>query len=107
MILHIDVPPLQTKELQDQSPTESSTIVRQRVMKAYDKQMLRQQCLNQALSPNFARTICSLDENSAKKSSKWLNSDLIFSIAPIIVCYVGNAPLRIWQKVKLSQAHLN
>lgn len=64
--LHIDVPPLQTKELQDQSPTESSTIVRQRVMKAYDKQMLRQQCLNQALSPNLLEQHAKLDENSAK-----------------------------------------
>jgi magnesium chelatase family protein len=64
--LHIDVPPLQTKELQDQSPTESSTIVRQRVMKAYDKQMLRQQCLNQALSPNLLEQYAQLDENSAK-----------------------------------------
>lgn len=64
--LHIDVPPLQTKELQDQSPTESSTIVRQRVMKAYDKQILRQQCLNQALSPNLLEQHAKLDENSAK-----------------------------------------
>lgn len=64
--LHIDVPPLQTKELQDQSPTESSTIVRQRVMKAYDKQILRQQCLNQALSPNLLEQYAQLDENSAK-----------------------------------------
>lgn len=64
--LHIDVPPLQTKELQDQSPTESSTIVRQRVMKAYDKQMLRQQCLNQALCPNLLEQYAQLDENSAK-----------------------------------------
>lgn len=64
--LHIDVPPLQTKELQDQSPTESSTIVRQRVMKAYDKQMLRQQCLNQALSPNLLEQYAQLDENSTK-----------------------------------------
>lgn len=64
--LHIDVPPLQTKELQDQSPTESSTIVRQRVMKAYDKQMLRQQCLNQTLSPNLLEQYAQLDENSAK-----------------------------------------
>jgi magnesium chelatase family protein len=35
-------------------------------MKAYDKQMLRQQCLNQALSPNLLEQYAQLDENSAK-----------------------------------------
>ena len=48
--LHIDVPPLQAHELQDNRPTENSETVRQRVIAAYEIQMQRQNTLNMSLS---------------------------------------------------------
>jgi len=64
--LHIDVPPLQAKELQDHAATENSEIVRQRVITAYEKQIHRQQCLNQALSPKLLEKHALLDQDSVK-----------------------------------------
>ena len=64
--LHIDVPPLQAKELQDHTTTENSEIVRQRVITAYEKQIHRQQCLNQALSPKLLEKHALLDQDSVK-----------------------------------------
>lgn len=64
--LHIDVPPLQAQELQDRTPTENSEIVRQRVITAYEKQIQRQQCLNQALSPKLLERYALLDDSSAR-----------------------------------------
>ena len=64
--LHIDVPPLQAQELQDRSPVENSDTVRQRVIKAYNQQIQRQHCLNQALSPTLLEQYASLDDSSAK-----------------------------------------
>ena len=64
--LHIDVPPLQAKELQDHAPTENSETVRTRVIRAYQQQIQRQQCLNQALSPKLLEQYAALDENSVK-----------------------------------------
>lgn len=64
--LHIDVPPLQAQELQDRTPTENSNTVRQRVIKAYQQQIQRQQCLNQALSPTLLEQYACLDDGSAK-----------------------------------------
>lgn len=49
--LHIDVPPLHANELQNAQTGESSEIVRQRVISAYQQQLKRQGCLNQHLSP--------------------------------------------------------
>ncbi|VXA56475.1 magnesium chelatase, competence related protein (ComM) (fragment) [Acinetobacter proteolyticus] len=64
--LHIDVPPLQAQELQDRSPTENSETVRQRVIHAYEKQIQRQRCLNQALSPKLLEQHALLDDSSTK-----------------------------------------
>ena len=64
--LHIDVPPLQAKELQDQSTMENSDSVRQRVIRAYERQIQRQQCLNQALSPQNLQQYAHLDDSSLK-----------------------------------------
>ena len=64
--LHIDVPPLQAQELQDRTPTENSASVRQRVITAYEKQIQRQQCLNQALSPKLLEQHVMLDDSSTK-----------------------------------------
>lgn len=64
--LHIDVPPLQAQELQDQTASEDSATVRKRVIKAYHQQIDRQQCLNQALSPKRLEQYARLDESSAK-----------------------------------------
>ena len=64
--LHIDVPPLQAKELQDHTTTENSEIVRQRVITAYEKQIHRQQCLNQALSLKLLEKHALLDQDSVK-----------------------------------------
>ena len=62
--LHIDVPPLKSQELQDNSPVESSETVRTRVIAAYDRQMARQGFLNQSLSPQQLETFAILDERS-------------------------------------------
>ncbi|NAR50692.1 AAA domain-containing protein [Acinetobacter haemolyticus] len=64
--LHIDVPPLQAQELQDQTASEDSATVRKRVIQAYHQQIDRQQCLNQALSPKRLEQYACLDESSAK-----------------------------------------
>ncbi len=64
--LHIDVPPLQAHELQDTAPVENSQTVRQRVIQAYQQQMQRQQCLNQALTPQQLEQFASLDAQAQK-----------------------------------------
>ena len=64
--LHIDVPPLQAQELQDSSPVEDSATVRQRVAHAYQQQIQRQKCLNQALSPKQLEQFAVLDDNSKR-----------------------------------------
>lgn len=64
--LHIDVPPLQAQELQDRTPAENSASVRQRVITAYNTQIQRQQCLNQALSPKLLEQHALLDDSSTK-----------------------------------------
>jgi len=64
--LHIDVPPLQAQELQDRTPVENSETVRKRVITAYQQQITRQQCLNQALSPQQLEHHAALDDGSAK-----------------------------------------
>ncbi|WP_284109810.1 YifB family Mg chelatase-like AAA ATPase [Acinetobacter pittii] len=64
--LHIDVPPLKAQELQDPTPAEDSTAVRQRVIYAYKQQMQRQDCLNQALSPKQLEQYAVLDSTSQR-----------------------------------------
>ncbi|WP_288420928.1 YifB family Mg chelatase-like AAA ATPase [uncultured Acinetobacter sp.] len=64
--LHIDVPPLKAQELQDPTPAEDSTTVRQRVIYAYEQQIQRQNCLNQALSPKQLEQFAVLDETSQR-----------------------------------------
>jgi len=64
--LHIEVPPLQAQELQDRTPVENSDSVRQRVINAYEKQIQRQHCLNQALSPKLLEQHALLDDSSTK-----------------------------------------
>ena len=64
--LHIDVPPLKAQELQDPTPAEDSTAVRQRVIYAYEQQMQRQNCLNQALSPKQLEQFAILDDTSQR-----------------------------------------
>ncbi|EPU1147195.1 ATP-binding protein, partial [Acinetobacter baumannii] len=64
--LHIDVPPLKAQELQDPTPAEDSTTVRQRVIYAYEQQMQRQGCLNQALSPKQLEQHAVLDSTSQR-----------------------------------------
>ena len=59
--LHIDVPPLQAHELQDTQPAESSIQVRERVFKAYEQQMQRQQMANTSLSPKQLEQFAVLD----------------------------------------------
>lgn len=62
--LHIDVPPLQAYELQDNRPTEDSETVRQRVIAAYEIQMQRQNSLNMSLSPKQLEHYASLDQTA-------------------------------------------
>ncbi len=49
--LHIDVPPLAAHELQSSQEVESSSVVRHRVIQAYELQIERQQKSNMALTP--------------------------------------------------------
>ncbi|MCO8071158.1 YifB family Mg chelatase-like AAA ATPase [Acinetobacter lwoffii] len=62
--LHIDVPPLQAHELQDNRPAEDSETVRQRVIAAYEIQMQRQNSLNISLSPKQLEQYASLDQSA-------------------------------------------
>ena len=62
--LHIDVPPLQAYELQDNRPTEDSETVRQRVIAAYEIQMQRQNSLNMSLSPKQLEHYAGLDQTA-------------------------------------------
>lgn len=48
--LHIDVPMLSSQDLQNPIPAQSSSIIKQRVTQAYNIQIQRQGCTNQALS---------------------------------------------------------
>lgn len=64
--LHIDVPALQAHELQNHQPSESSAIVRQRVMMAYEQQIQRQGFLNQALTPQQLEQWAKLQPECAK-----------------------------------------
>jgi magnesium chelatase family protein len=64
--LHIDVPPLQAHELQDNRPTENSETVRQRVIAAYEIQMQRQNTLNMSLSPKQLEQYAALDQSAQK-----------------------------------------
>lgn len=64
--LHIDVPPLQANELQNNVPVEDSMTVRKRVMSAYDSQILRQQKANFALSPQELEQYAVLDAHAEK-----------------------------------------
>ena len=64
--LHIDVPPLQANELQNNVPVEDSMTVRKRVMSAYDSQIQRQQKANFALSPQELEQYAVLDAHAEK-----------------------------------------
>ena len=64
--LHIDVPPLQANELQNNAPVEDSMTVRKRVMSAYDSQIQRQQKANFALSPQELEQYAVLDAHAEK-----------------------------------------
>lgn len=64
--LHIDVPPLRPQDLHDQQVSESSAQVRERVIVAYQQQIKRQNCLNQALSPKQLEKFAALDVNSIR-----------------------------------------
>ena len=62
--LHIDVPPLQASELQDKQPAETSAQVRERVLKAYQQQIERQNFANMALSPKQLEQHAVLDSTA-------------------------------------------
>lgn len=62
--LHIDVPPLQASELQDKQPAETSAQVRERVLKAYQQQIQRQNFANMALSPKQLEQHAVLDSTA-------------------------------------------
>lgn len=64
--LHIDVPPLKPQDLQDTKPVENSDTVRARVIQAYDFQIQRQACLNQALTPQQLEKYVVLDESAQR-----------------------------------------
>lgn len=62
--LHIDVPPLAAHELQSSAVVEDSATVRARVIHAYQQQIQRQGCSNQALSPRQLERHGTLDPSS-------------------------------------------
>lgn len=64
--LHIDVPPLPPQDLQNPVPVENSAIVRARVIQAYDRQIARQGCSNQNLSPQQLDQVAQLDQPTEK-----------------------------------------
>jgi magnesium chelatase family protein len=64
--LHIDVPSLPAAALRNTDPSESSAIVRERVLTARAKQQARQQTTNKALTPSLLDKHCVLGEKEAK-----------------------------------------
>ncbi|MQW92323.1 YifB family Mg chelatase-like AAA ATPase [Acinetobacter wanghuae] len=62
--LHIDVPPLAAKELQNSQAVENSATVRERVITAYERQMKRQNALNMSLSPKQLEQYALLDDTT-------------------------------------------
>ncbi|MBF7685374.1 YifB family Mg chelatase-like AAA ATPase [Acinetobacter sp. B10A] len=60
--LHIDVPPISYKDMQEQKP-EDSTTVQQRVYQAYKQQVERQGIQNQLLNNNDLEKYCPLDQH--------------------------------------------
>ena len=60
--LHIDVPSLPAAALRNTDPSESSAIVRERVLTARAKQQARQQTTNKALTPSLLDKHCVLGE---------------------------------------------
>jgi magnesium chelatase family protein len=62
--LHIEVPALPAKDLQKGKAGEDSDTVRQRVLLARQRQLARQQRLNQALGTQQLEAACALDEKS-------------------------------------------
>ena len=64
--LHIDVPPLQANELQDNTPVENSETVRNRVIQAYNIQIQRQNMLNMALNPKQLERFATLNIQATK-----------------------------------------
>ena len=64
--LHIDVPPLKMTELHQTQEIESSKQVRERVIRAYNMQLERQNCANIALTPNKLAQVAVLNEQSLK-----------------------------------------
>lgn len=64
--LHIDVPPLSSHALQTTIATESSEIVRNRVIKAYELQLSRQNKPNYMLTPYELEKYAPLDDHCKK-----------------------------------------
>ncbi|MEB3753297.1 YifB family Mg chelatase-like AAA ATPase [Acinetobacter sp. MD2(2019)] len=62
--LHIDVPPLSNQDLQSSQIPESSKVVRQRVIQAYQQQMQRQKAPNHALSSTQLEQVATLSDSS-------------------------------------------
>ncbi len=64
----LNVPPLSKKDLLSQENTnaESSKIIRQRVLKAYNKQIQRQNKTNDKLNPSEIDTLIKLDKNNKR-----------------------------------------
>jgi len=64
--LHIDVPSLPASALRETQASESSAIVRERVLNARAKQQARQQVANKALTASLLDKHCVLGEKEAK-----------------------------------------
>ncbi len=64
--LHIEVPSLPASALRDTQISESSAMVRERVLNARARQQTRQQLTNKALTPSLLDKHCILGEKEAK-----------------------------------------
>lgn len=79
---------------------ENSETVRTRVIRAYQQQIQRQQCLNQALSPKLLEQYAALDESSVKIIEMAQQRLNLSARAYHRVLHVLPEPLQTWQKVK-------
>lgn len=64
--LHIDVPPISPSTLQKTPESESSAAVQARVVKARNRQLERQGCINAELSPKLREQVCSLSDDDER-----------------------------------------
>lgn len=78
----------------------------ERVIHAYQRQQVRQNKLNNELSPSELDVFYSIRRGGKSGFWRWRKVALIFRRVATIVCYVWRVPLPIWQAVITSKRRI-